>query len=189
MNCHMCGQREATTHLLELINGERKSVWLCDICASGRAENGGDGPGLPHLGDAGSLSGESASLASFLGQVAAAGDGTVRVAACPACGYEIKSFQDNNRLGCPKCYVHFRTQVLPILARYHRHASHLGKVPRQAGGLASQQGEITRLRVSLEKSIRGEDYEEAARLRDVMRKLIAERDLGKAADDGKGGPA
>lgn len=187
MNCHMCGQREATTHVLELINGERKSVWLCNICASGRADNTGEEPGLPHLGNVGSHSGESASLASFLGQVADTGGGPSRVAACPECGYEIKAFQDTNRLGCPKCYAHFRTQVLPILARYHRHASHLGKVPRQAGGLASQQGEITRLRVSLEKSIRSEDYEEAARLRDVMRKLIAERDRGKANGQGEDG--
>jgi protein arginine kinase activator len=172
MNCHMCGQREATTHVLELINGERKSVWLCNICASGRAENT-----------------EAPSLASFLGQVADTGDGPSRVAACPGCGYEIKSFQSNNRLGCPRCYTHFRAQVMPVLARYHRHASHLGKVPRQAGGMASQQGEITRLRVALEKAIRGEDYEEAARLRDIMRKMIVVRDQLKDEEDPAGEPS
>jgi protein arginine kinase activator len=177
MNCHMCGQREATTHVLELINGERKSVWLCNICASGRNEN------------TEASSGESSSLASFLGLVADTGEGSSRVAACPGCGYEIKSFQDNNRLGCPRCYTHFRTQVVPVLARYHRHASHLGKVPSQAGGMASQQGEITRLRVALEKSIRGEDYEEAARLRDIMRKMIIDRDRLKDEEDPAGGPS
>ena len=189
MNCHMCGQREATTHVLDLINGERKSVWLCSICASGPNEGSVDEAGVRKFGQAGFPAGESASLASFLGQVAETGKSTARVAACPACGYEIKAFQDKSRLGCPRCYSHFRSQVLPLLARYHRHASHLGKVPRQAGGTASRQGEITRLRVALEKAIQGEDYEKAAQLRDVMRELIAERDKLKEPADREGGPS
>lgn len=176
MNCHMCGQREATVHLLELINGQQKSVWLCGICASGRTEVQPEDLVDEVFGENNELRGESASLASFLGRVFETGDEPARVSACPDCGYEIKSFQANNRLGCSRCYPHFRAQILPILARYHRHASHLGKVPQQAGGMASRQGEITRIRVALEKAIQGEDYEGAAKLRDAMRSMIEERD-------------
>ncbi len=170
MICHMCGQREGTIHLLEVNDGLQKSVWLCSTCASGRADMSlADVLGGGHTRE---TAGESASLASFLGQVQDS-EGQIRqVAACPGCGYEIKTFQDTNRLGCSACYVHFRAQILPILAHYHRHASHLGKVPQQAGGAASQQGEITRLRVALEKAIQSENYEEAARLRDVMHGLL-----------------
>ncbi len=185
MNCHMCGQREATTHLLELINGERKSVWLCSICASGRAENAGGEAEAGRPGARESAAEDISSLASFLGQVSDQQSGPSAVAACPACHYEIQAFQDNNRLGCPRCYSHFRKQVLPSLARYHRHASHLGKVPQQAGGMASQQGEITRTRVALEKAIQGEQYEEAARLRDIMQHLVAERDDRQDAASGQ----
>ncbi|MCB1184288.1 UvrB/UvrC motif-containing protein [bacterium] len=168
MNCHMCGERQATIHLLELINGQQKSVWLCSICASGR-------PDIPRVDPADTWAagddGGSPTLASFLGQVRDGGNKAVAVPPCPVCGYEIATFQDNNRLGCPACYPHFRRQILPILSRYHRHASHLGKVPSRADGRASRQGELTRVRVALEKAIRAEDYEEAARLRDLMRGL------------------
>ncbi len=176
MNCHMCGQREATVHLLELVNGQRKSVWLCPLCASGRTDLSAD-PRLDRsIDDESVLEGEPGSLAAFLGHAVEPEASKIEMAACPSCGYEFKRFQANNRLGCSQCYPHFRAQVLPILARYHRHAHHLGKVPRQAGGRASRQGEITRIRVALEKAIQGENYEEAARLRDMMRHQIAERD-------------
>lgn len=175
MNCHMCGEREATVHLLDLVAGEQKSVWLCSICASGRVEaaDAAEDVDLP-------------ALASFLGQVLDGDRKPVRVGDCPSCGYAIARFQENNRLGCPACYDHFRGQVAPILARYHRHASHLGKVPFGTDGKASRQGELTRLRVALEKAIRGEDYEEAARLRDIMRGLGAPAD-GEDGGDGRTG--
>ena len=172
----MCGQRDGTVHLLELENGKQKSIWLCSICAAGRAELSLADLAQELGGEAVEPAGEPAALASFLAQIQDPEGPAKTVAPCPRCGYELKMFQDTNRLGCPGCYAHFRSQVLPVLARYHRHASHLGKVPRQAGGTASRQGTLTRLRVALEKAIQGEKYEEAARLRDMIRLAIAERD-------------
>lgn len=176
MICQMCGQRDGTVHLLELKNGQRKSVWLCSICAAGRADMSladltqeTDGDELESLD-------ESAALAAYLRLIqepAESAEAAGTVPPCGECGYDLNMFRADNRLGCPACYGHFKSQILPILARYHRHASHLGKVPRQAIGAASQQGELTRLRVALEKAIQGENYEEAARLRDVMRDLLA----------------
>ncbi len=188
MICQVCGQREGTVHVLEVIDGEQRNIWLCSTCAAGRSEMSLADLGVP--GQDGSLvpPGEPVSLASFLRRAQAETGETRNVPACPECGYTIKTFHDSNRLGCPQCYVHFRTQILPILARYHRHASHLGKVPRQAGGIASQQGAITRLRVALEKAIQGENYEEAARLRDVMRDLAAVRDETPRDGDKRGSP-
>ena len=184
MNCHMCGEREATIHLLELINGQQKSVWLCGICASGRP----DMPQVDPKGEPGRGAGDSPTLASFLGQITDSDHQPAAVAACPVCGYEIKTFQATNRLGCAACYPHFRRQIDPIVARYHRHASHLGKAPRQADGRASRQGEMTRVRVALEKAIRAENYEEAARLRDIMRGL-ADAPVGDTDGPQDGSPS
>ncbi len=175
MNCQSCGQREATVHLLEWGDGERKSVWLCERCA---ADHGSSSDGIPsddNLADKEQSSGETASLASFLGQVSA-GNKVVDQEPCPVCNYSLAAFRDTNRLGCASCYSHFRECVVPILTRFHRHASHLGKVPARVGGVASRQGEITRIRVALEKAIQNEEYEEAARLRDSMRELTAIED-------------
>ncbi|MFT5315009.1 MAG: protein arginine kinase activator, partial [Candidatus Krumholzibacteriia bacterium] len=115
MNCHMCGQREATIHLFELIDGDQTSVWLCDICASGRTDLTASNLGSPFpLASANSL-GESGSLASFLGQSTNSEGSQQDVSACPKCGYNLSDFQSTNRLGCVHCYVHFRDQVQPIL--------------------------------------------------------------------------
>lgn len=180
----MCGQREATVHLLELIDSQQKSVWLCNICASGRIDLPREEEDEPTFRPAADSDGDSSSLASFLGQGFAEDGQRSHVSACPNCGYEIKGFQDSNRFGCADCYLHFRAQILPILARFHRHASHVGKVPQQAGGVASRQGELTRLRVALEKAIRSESYEDAARLRDQVRDLLAARDRSRDEDAG-----
>jgi len=115
--------------------------------------------------------GESGSLASFLGQSTEDEGVQVKVPACPQCGYDLAEFQSSNRLGCVGCYTHFREQVKPILGMYHRHVSHLGRVPQGVSGAPSRQGEITRLRVALEKAIQNEKYEEAARLRDLISDL------------------
>lgn len=171
MNCHMCGQREATIHLFELIDGHQTSVWLCDICASGRPELVAGNLGTPFPLVSGQTSNESGSLASFLGQSTDGEGGPSRVSACPHCEYQLSEFQNSNRLGCVRCYEHFREQVQPILGMYHRHVSHLGKVPHSVSGTASRQGELTRMRVALEKAIQTENYEEAARLRDLITQL------------------
>lgn len=90
---------------------------------------------------------------------------------CPACGTSYASFRASGRLGCPRCYVAFRRFLLPFLGRFHRQVTHLGKFPRRAAGRSSRLGEITRARIALEKAVSAEDFEEAARLRDHIRKL------------------
>ncbi len=186
MNCHICGTPDASIHLLEVINGEKTSVWLCSICAADRHDLQVDDHLHTVFGGAVRSQGESASLASFLGQVNEADKGAELVAACPDCGYELQQFQDSNLLGCAACYSHFQNQLRPILTRFHRHASHLGKIPKQAGIAATQQGVLTRLLVNLEKAIQGEDYEEAARLRDTMRGLKEKQESDVQPGDGEG---
>ncbi len=84
--------------------------------------------------------------------------------------YTLEMFQQTNRLGCADCYLAFSSSLLPLLSRFHRHPSHLGKRPGQASGLGNQLIEITRTRVALEKAIATENFEEAAKLRDRIRR-------------------
>ncbi|MDD5718691.1 MAG: UvrB/UvrC motif-containing protein, partial [Candidatus Krumholzibacteria bacterium] len=64
-----------------------------------------------------------------------------------------------------------------LLNRYHRTAVHLGKAPRARGPRAALRLELARLRSALEAAIASEDFEDAARLRD----LIAEHQTRLAA--------
>jgi protein arginine kinase activator len=171
MTCQRCGKRDASIHLIELVDGDRKSLWLCPICA-GKDERT-DGAADAAKGDGTSEPVDSESLASFLGQVFGPAEPAAEDAArtCTSCGYSLKQFGATNRLGCPRCYQSFRARLMPMLASFHRHVSHLGKAPRPDTGTANGPGEIARIRVALEKAIAAEDFEEAARLRDRIRQL------------------
>jgi protein arginine kinase activator len=175
MTCQRCGKRDATVHLVELVDGQRKSQWLCDVCAGRPPKNGEGPPGFRFDGSAESPGDdeEDYTLASFLGQVFQPQEDTSPADPpnCSACGYTLDQFKKSNRLGCPQCYESFRGPLLAILSHMHRHVSHLGKVPRPTEGRADRQGHLRRTRVALEKAIAAEDFEKAARLRDEIQRL------------------
>jgi protein arginine kinase activator len=175
MICHRCRKREATVHVLDMVAGDKTSIWLCEVCA----QEADRGQGDPGQGDPGQD--EPAPLSSFLGEILApesepAGEGDP---VCPVCGTTREEFRRTNRLGCARCYRTFHDRLLPVLARFHRRVSHVGRVPRSAAGSSSRLGEITRTRVALEKAVSAEDFESAARLRDRLRALEAGGDGGE----------
>lgn len=175
MTCQRCGKRDATVHLVELVDGQRQSQWLCDVCAGRPPKNGDGPPGFRFHGspDRSGDDEDDETLASFLGQVFQPQEGVSRndPPACSTCGYTLEQFRKSNRLGCPQCYHAFRGSLLAILSHLHRHVSHLGKVPRPVAGQADRQGLLRRTRVALEKAIATEDFEKAARLRDEIQRL------------------
>jgi protein arginine kinase activator len=164
MKCHRCGAREASVHWLEISGETRHSVWLCaDCAATGERE------------PAAAVS--PAPLVSFLGSNLGSSAGAA--AACPGCGTTIDDVRRDNRLGCAQCYTVFRGTLLPLLARFHRHVSHVGKVPG-GGPPTTRLAEITRLRLSLTKAVAAEEFERAAGLRDRLREM----EDGSAPDPG-----
>jgi protein arginine kinase activator len=162
--------------LIEEENGQRRHLWLCASCAGAGDEADGFDTDDPE-GDlpTGDWEGgeENAALERFIGQMfTGLGAREAEAAAdCPACGTSYASFRSTGRLGCPRCYVAFRRFLLPFLGRFHRQVTHLGKFPTHAAGATSRLGEITRNRIALEKAVAAEDFEEAARLRDRIRRL------------------
>ncbi len=175
MTCQRCGQRDATVHLVELVDGHRRSQWLCAVCAGRASENGEEIPGFRFGGnpEGGNSEEDDFSLANFLGQVFES-EGEVEqteLPACRVCGYTLDQFRKTNRLGCPRCYEAFRGPLLAILGHLHRHVSHLGKTPRPTADGADRPGVLSRTRIALEKAIAAEDFEKAARLRDEIQRL------------------
>jgi protein arginine kinase activator len=102
-----------------------------------------------------------------------------RAEACPGCGMSTADFRSKGRLGCPRCYEVFRTDLMPLLQRIHEAQTHRGRLPGrtiQSPAAAAEDRALTDLRRRLEDAVRGERYEEAARLRDDLRR--AERGEG-----------
>jgi len=119
-------------------------------------------------------------LEDLLGTIKGAGTARRREVVCPGCGMTPQDFKQKGRLGCPRCYEAFRQELVPLLQRVHEAVVHRGRLP---GGRApappppgpmampaSDTERLADLRRRLEDAIRGERYEEAARLRDDLRR-------------------
>ena len=89
---------------------------------------------------------------------------------CDQCGTKFVDFRNTGRLGCPHDYQAFQAELLPLLESIHSSTRHAGKTPRRPTQKVRSQ-ELTRLRKDLQKAVTAEAYEEAARLRDRIKKL------------------
>ena len=92
---------------------------------------------------------------------------------CEQCGTKFVDFRNTGRLGCPHDYQAFQAELLPLLESIHSSTRHAGKTPRRPSQRVRSQ-ELTRLRKDLQKAVTSEAYEEAARLRDRIRRLEEE---------------
>ena len=92
---------------------------------------------------------------------------------CPICGTNWNQFRQHGLMGCPHDYAMFESKLVPLLKRAQENATqHAGKVPTKL-----RQGEpvrevvTLRLRRELQKALDAENYEQAAQLRDQLKKL------------------
>jgi protein arginine kinase activator len=103
-------------------------------------------------------------------------------APCPACGFRWPDFERHQRLGCPECYAIHAAQSRALVARTQPALTHQGRRPgapvaplqREMEGLGSTTpapGGAAELETRLARAIREENYEEAARLRDLIAAL------------------
>lgn len=165
MLCDICGKKEATVHLTEIINEQISKLHLCEDCAKDKGAEMEEHFGLNDL--LAGLAGLGASLSTGSG----APPKTVESIKCPKCGFTYQDFVKIGRFGCADCYEAFKKHVSPLLKRIHGSDRHLGKVPLQAGKTPKDSRNIQELRMRLDKAIQTEEFEEAARLRDKIKEL------------------
>jgi protein arginine kinase activator len=90
---------------------------------------------------------------------------------CEVCGIKFVEFRNSGRLGCPHDYQSFRDELMPLLENIHGETRHKGKSPRRLPQTKQTQSELVQLRKQLMQAVTKEAYEEAARLRDRIRRL------------------
>ncbi len=159
MQCDVCGKKEATVHLTEIVNDKVTKLHLCEDCAKDKGtemeEHFGLGDLLAGLTDLGSAV-EPEMLSSVK---------------CPSCGFTYQDFKKIGRLGCGECYEAFKVQLAPLLKRIHGAERHVGKVPIMIGKTVKETKTIQDLKSKMDKAIQEENFEEAARLRDRIHEL------------------
>lgn len=155
MKCQSCG-KPATVHLTNLVKGQKQKIMLCQECAERQHLVTTQQLNLPAI------------LETLIGHhVGQASDALSRLA-CPVCGIKYMEFRAEGRLGCPHDYTVFRSALGPLLQRIHRAERHVGKAPTRRPAPAAVEGELD-LRRRLRAAVEAEQYEEAARLRDLLR--------------------
>lgn len=176
MQCENCGQRPATIHQSMRVNGQTQESHLCQVCAQ---EKGLGMMGAPNFSFP-NLSIQQL-LSSFLGQDpfgAAPMAPPQAEPACKNCGMTYSQFADGGRLGCAQCYDYLEPHLVPLIKRIQGTTTHTGKAPKRTGGIVRKKRELMTLRQQLHSAIGNENYEEAARLRDMVKELEAQIQAG-----------
>jgi protein arginine kinase activator len=154
--CQSCGQ-PATLHFTKLVNGKKQELHLCQSCSEEQKLIKNQELNLSMI------------LQTVIGQHVGATTEELARLTCPTCGIRYMEFKAGGRLGCPHDYKVFQAALEPLLDRIHRARRHVGKVPPHASANAGAQRELIDLRHQLRKAVEREAYEEAARIRDLIR--------------------
>ncbi len=160
MNCDFCN-KPAVVHEVTVKNGVKKEVHLCEEHA---VESGIAMPGAQPINQL--LTQFVVSCPSGPGR-SQSGRKT-----CPECGMTYARFRKTGILGCAACYDAFADQLAPLIERAQDAGTHhTGKCPRRSGKSVDLQLQRQRLIRQLDEAIEAEQYERAAKLRDMLNEL------------------
>ena len=108
---------------------------------------------------------------------------------CESCGTSHQDFKKGGRLGCQACYHVFRPVLEPLLDGMHAGIEHAGKIPDRFVAetkeefvediIEVEKGPATaeqcqKIKKELQDAVEAENYEKAAELRDLLKKLEEE---------------
>jgi protein arginine kinase activator len=159
MQCDVCGEKEATVFLTQIVDGKMQKVNLCEACSKAKGVNDPTGFALADL---------------LLGLGAARQiDKGPTVLRCEVCGFTQADFKKTGRLGCSNCYETFSEGLGEMLGNMHKGTRHTGKVPAGIAVRLEREQKIRSLKQELDRAVEREEYEAAAELRDSLRLLEA----------------
>ena len=168
MICQKCGINAATNHIHTVLNGIVKDVYLCSSCAKQGGNNAFSNGDIFHMFSH-LLNGENIAQKSLK--------------KCELCGSTIEDISKTGRVGCANCYETFKTELGPTLLRIHGRVEHIGKRPKKdinSKEISSEMTEnierkddILELKEQLKNAIMTENYEQAAVIRDEIKKREA----------------
>jgi protein arginine kinase activator len=161
MLCCVCKQKEAKVHLTQIADEKVQKVDLCEECAKEKGVHDPTGFSL-------------ADLLLGLGnapETPVAADGAEL--SCPRCGFTQADFKKTGRLGCSDCYATFADGLGGMLKSMHKGVRHVGKTPTALRRTREASDRLATLQREMEKAIKEEQFEQAARLRDEIKLLTA----------------
>lgn len=189
MKCQSCKINDATTNIKSTINGKEAEYNLCSECATKLGYNNIN-MFSDFASDFGSL------LGSFFGRALPERTEATR---CPFCKSSYSEIAKTGLVGCSECYNTFKDQLMPTVKSIHGNINHSGKKPsnfntgveytktedskdskeetiNKVDEKVKVKGEnkeekITNLKEQMDKAVKTQDFEKAAKLRDKIKEI------------------
>ena len=104
---------------------------------------------------------------------------------CDNCGYTFEDIVNTGKLGCENCYSVFENRLDPIIKKIQGSNKHVGRTGKIIDSKISEKinnkdsktennkdvSKVEKLQNDLKKAIKEEKYEEAAKIRDEIKKI------------------
>ena len=177
-NCPLTGrpcEKPRYFHITEVQNGKGISFDLCEDCLSAYIGHGNDIQLKPTQSNQ-----EVEHIVNELFQFILSdvkNQGITKK--CPQCNSSYAEIVKNGKVGCAKCWECFAEELDLVVKKAQCTAHHTGKVPKkwQKNQIQDQKNQIPisfRMKILddlMQKAISNEEYEKAAKLRDVIKNL------------------
>jgi protein arginine kinase activator len=183
MLCDRCQKRDAKILYTEIINGVKKEQHLCEECATDYTSFQMEKPIMNSELTLGDL------LSTLLDNYTSAGKKQageeIPSVTCSNCGTTYEEFIQKGRFGCANCYRSFHEQLGKTFKGIQGAEVHTGKRPKGFVTATSDRilkgfSEIEKLSLKLQEAIEKEEFEEAARLRDLIKQMKKEEETNNA---------
>mgnify|MGYP001127247648 FL=1 len=181
MQCDRCKKRDAKVLYTEIINGVKKEQHLCEECAANYTSFQIEKPFLNNEFSLGDL------LSTLFDNHSVTGTKNsyynIPKLECKNCGTTYEEFLQLGKFGCAECYRSFNGQLGKTLKGIQGAEFHTGKRPKgfisSTDRILKGMSETEKLSLKLQEAIEKEEFEEAARLRDLIKQLKKE-EIGNA---------
>ena len=179
MLCQNCGKNEVNFKYTQVVNGVKKEMALCEKCAK-------------ELGLENMDFNIPINFSSFLGDFFGDYDENFlpsftqsNALKCTNCGLTFDEFVDKGKFGCENCYNVFENRIDPVLKNIHGCNQHVGRNSKFINKASEnhskteentmqndeQHSKLKKLNEDLKQAIKEEKYEEAAKIRDEIKKI------------------
>ncbi len=153
MKCSNCGKNTATITYKQNINGEVTNLNLCESCAH-------------KLGIFNSFENIFSPMILDMDYI------LPEEIKCKNCGYTLSKYKTTGLFGCGNCYDTFKNEIDNILLKIQGKNRHVGKLNKSKTDFnVKEENRVSDLKEKLQKLIKEEKFEEAAIIRDEIKKL------------------
>lgn len=179
MLCENCGENEANVKYTQIVNGVKKEMTLCSKCAKEM------GIGVENFN-------MPINLSSFFGEfindvetdfLQEINDNKTKL--CKKCNMSYDEFINTGKFGCANCYDTFSGQIDTLLKNLQGASRHIGRKlinstnkseepkvnNKEQKENKEEDNKLEQLNKELKIAIKEERYEDAAKIRDEIKKL------------------